>query len=68
MDGPVGVCGSKAADKMVLECLDGAFGHIESMDIWFHEFQFAFRGLEENLEGRSCLIVGDIGEGGGVPF
>ena len=63
LDGPIGVCRRKAADEMVLECLDGAFGRIDLMIVWLHKLSFALLGLEEYLEGRSHLIVGDIEEG-----
>ena len=45
---------------MVLEGLDGSFGRVHSMIVWFNELPLAIFLFEEFLEGLGRLIVSDV--------
>ena len=43
------------------------FGRVHSVIVGFDELPLALLGFEKRLEGRSCLVVGDV-EQGPVPL
>jgi hypothetical protein len=45
---------------VVLEGLDGSFGRVHSMIVWFNELPLAIFLFEEFLEGLGRLIVSDV--------
>ena len=60
MEGPLAVGGAEAADEVVFECLDGAFGRIHTVIGWFDKLPPAIFLFEVGLERCCCLVVGDI--------
>ena len=63
MHRPAHVGGCEATDEVVLEGLDGAFGRVHSVVVGLNKLPLALFGLEERLEGHSCLVVGDVQQG-----
>ena len=63
----LGICGAEATDKMIFECLNCAFGGIDTMIIRVDELDFSMVFVHEVFYRGHGLIVGDV-EDWGVSF
>ncbi len=60
LDGEVYICGAKGANELVLECLDGAFCHVDAVVVWLDELKAHIFRLEVSFYNFCCLIIHDV--------
>ena len=60
MEREIHICGAKAADDMIFECLDGSFCCIDSVICWLEKLPCTIFFCEIFFERSCCLIVHNI--------
>ena len=60
LDGKVHVCCGQGRNECILKCLDGPFGHVHTMIVWFEELQVAIILRKESLDVFCGLIIHDV--------
>ena len=53
-------CGAESSDEVVLECADGTFGIVASVDSWRDKLECSVGVMEVVFEGLTALIVHDV--------
>ncbi len=56
----VSVGRAQCCNKTILEGLDGLFGGVDAVVVWFDKLKADFLGCEVGLDYFCCLIVHDI--------
>jgi hypothetical protein len=57
------VCSAEAADKMIFKGLDGTFGSIDTMIVWFDKLHTSVVLQHECFDWGCGLVVGDVKDG-----
>ncbi len=56
----IGVSCAQCSDKTILEGLDGSFGGVDMVVVWFNELDAELLGCEVGLDSFYCLIIHDV--------
>ncbi len=57
MDGKIFVSCTQTSNEVVFECVDGSFGGIAAMDVWWDQLIVHIFRHQEFLEGLGCFVI-----------